>query len=251
MTPILSVITVCFNVEKTIEKTIQSVLNQSFTNFEYIIIDGKSSDKTMEIVLEYEAKFKKKGIQFSWISEPDTGIYNAFNKGIKKANGNWISFLGSGDFYFENALKSYADEISKLSNEIDFIHSNVNLGNRKMINDQWSWKRFKRKMELAHVGAFHNANYFNKYGYFNESYKIAGDYEILLRAKQHLQTFWFEEVTVFMADGGISNQNIKKVYQETKRAKIETQSVSILIANLDYFWWILKYKIKKILHAIH
>ena len=91
-TPFFSIITVSYNSEKTIKETIVSVLNQTETNFEYILIDGKSTDKTVEIIKSFENKFKEKEIAYQWISEKDTGIYNAFNKGIKLSKGTWISF---------------------------------------------------------------------------------------------------------------------------------------------------------------
>lgn len=113
--PAVSIITVCFNSEKSIKETISSVLNQTKSNFEYIIIDGKSTDKTIEIIQSFENQFKLKGISYQWISEKDTGIYNAFNKGIKLAQGNWISFLGSDDLYMKNALNVYLRHIDRKS----------------------------------------------------------------------------------------------------------------------------------------
>lgn len=246
---LLSIITVCYNSERTIGKTINSVLYQPINNFEYIIIDGNSSDNTVEIIKSFEDKFKKKGIKYTWISENDSGIYNAFNKGIQKASGNWISFIGSDDFYFDTALELYNTEIQNLNTHIDLIYSNVKVADRKIINDKWSWKVFRKKMNIAHVGAFHNKEYFKKYGLFNETYKIAGDFELLLRAKQNLKTHWFNSETAFMSDNGISNNQIIKVYKETSRAKIETKSQSNLKTKLDYYIWVIKYRIKTLLNA--
>lgn len=247
--PLISIITATFNSEKTLKDTIKSLLNQTFLDFEYIIIDGKSTDKTLSIIKSFENRFKEKGIQFTWISEQDTGIYNAFNKGVKIANGNWISFLGSDDYYFENALELYTNQIKSLKSYKDLVHSNVNLGNRKIINDKWTWRSFRRKMVLAHAGAFHNKLFFEKYGLFNESYKIAGDYEILLRARENLKTHWFNALTVFMSDGGASNHEVIKVYKETKKAILENKSLNSAETELNYLIWIFKYKVKMILNA--
>ncbi|NCT10072.1 MAG: glycosyltransferase, partial [Flavobacteriia bacterium] len=115
MSVLLSVITVSLNSELTIEKTIQSVLNQNFTDFEYIIVDGKSTDNTLQIIKKYESQFHQKNIPFTWISESDTGIYNAWNKGLQLAKGDWISFLGSDDIYLEGVLAKYAKVV--LSNK--------------------------------------------------------------------------------------------------------------------------------------
>jgi glycosyltransferase involved in cell wall biosynthesis len=248
-TPLFSIITVSYNSEKTIRDTIKSVLNQTETNFEYILIDGKSTDKTIEIIKSYENKFKEKGIVYKWISEKDTGIYNAFNKGINLSKGDWISFLGSDDIYLKNALKIYKENIFNLKKEVDFVYSNI-LKNHKIIASKlWEWNTFKRKMTIAHVGSFHHKNYFKTHGLFNEEYKIAGDYEVLLRAKQHLRTHKIDELTVVMGDDGVSSSQIKKVYIETTRAKIETANLNMFIARIDYNIWMLKYQIKKRLHA--
>lgn len=249
-TPFFTIITVCFNSEKTINETIQSVLNQGYKNFEYILIDGKSTDKTVEIIKSFENQFKEKEISYKWISKKDTGIYNAFNKGIKESNGDWVSFLGSDDVYLKNSIEIYNKEISNLKDEVDFVYSNITINNKTVVSKNWKWKQFRRKMMIAHTGGFHNKNYFERFGFFNESYKIAGDYELLLRAKQQLKPHKIDEVTVIMSDGGISNSQVKNVYLETTRAKIETGKVGFLLSKFDYFIWIQKYRIKKIIYAL-
>ena len=170
---LFSIVTVTYNSEKTLKRTINSLLYQNFSNFEYILIDGSSSDTTIEIIKSYEVAFKKRNINYTWISEKDTGIYDAFNKGIKLAKGNWISFLGSDDYYIEDALESYKNEIEKQNEELDFIHSIVKVEEKKVIKDKWGWKEFRKSMNVAHVGAFHNRNYFNKHGVYDTNYKIA------------------------------------------------------------------------------
>jgi glycosyltransferase involved in cell wall biosynthesis len=251
---LFSIITVCYNSEKTIERTIRSVLNQTSSNFEYIIVDGNSTDKTLEIIELYKEKFTEKAITYNWISEPDRGIYNAFNKGVKLSNGNWVSFLGSDDYYIDDALELYSKTILSLKNNVDFVYSNVNILNNhdkiiNKVNGIWSWTKFKRYMNIAHVGAFHNKEYFNKYGYFNEAYKIAGDYELLLRAKSILKTVKIEQVTVKMADGGVSNKYVNLAFKETLTAKNKTGKVSFLVCLLDYSIAMLKFQTKKIFHA--
>lgn len=160
-----SIITVTYNSEKTLKRTIDSLLTQTISDFEYIIIDGKSLDGTVDIIKSYELEFKKRNILFTWISEKDSGIYDAFNKGINKATGDWISFLGSDDYYLKDALENYKLEIEKQTKDIDFIHSKVKVEGGKIIKDKWIWKQYKKAMNIAHVGAFHNKNYFKKYGF--------------------------------------------------------------------------------------
>lgn len=246
---LFSIVTVTFNSEKTLRRTINSLLSQGISNFEYIIIDGDSSDSTVDIIKSYECDFEEKNISFTWVSEKDTGIYDAFNKGIKLAKGNWISFLGSDDYYLDNALEYYKNEIDKQKEGLDFIHSIVNVENKKVIKDKWSWRKFKKYMNVAHVGAFHSKKYFEQYGLYNTNYKIAGDYELLLRAKKNLKTHWFDKVTAIMADGGVSNSQVKSVYLETTKAKIESGKINYVISKLHYFEWMFKYKVKTMLNA--
>ena len=251
----LSIITVTFNSERTLKTTIESVLNQSTSGFEYILIDGSSSDTTIEIIKSYEVAFKKRNINYTWISEKDSGIYDAFNKGIRLAKGDWISFLGSDDYYRTNALNIYSNVILKTEKKVDLYYSNVDVINKNgevinAINGIWGWSKFRRFMNIAHVGAFHNKEYFSNYGLFDTSYKIAGDYELLLRAKNKLSTFKIEETTAKMANEGASNNQISLVFKETLKAKNETADVGFLLCKVDYFIAFFKFKTKQILNAI-
>ncbi|MBR9844579.1 MAG: glycosyltransferase [Algicola sp.] len=249
----LSIITATFNSEKTLASTFNSILKQTHVSFEYIVVDGASTDQTVTIIKSFEEAFKSKEIAFKWISEKDNGIYDAWNKGLKLSTGEWVSFLGSDDVYLDNALTSYSEFISQQEKEIDLVHSNVNIINDngdllRKVNGKWSWKVFRRKMNIAHVGAFHNMKYFKKYGTFNTDYKIAGDYELLLRAGKKLRTAKLDSVTVLMGYGGISNDQIFKVFSESIKAKHETGRVNILLCYVDFLKEYLIYMIKKIFY---
>lgn len=247
----ITVITASFNSINTIKATIESILNQTFTNFEYIIIDGNSTDGTLDIIKKFEPIFKEMNIDFKWQSEVDKGIYDAWNKGIKLSSGKWISFLGSDDEYVENAIEIYSTRLVKLDNKkIDLVYSNVNYvcGKKFLntINGVWSWNIFKRYMNIAHVGSFHSKNLFEKYGIFDERYKICGDYELLLRAQDNLKTSKIEKTTVIMQSGGVSNKHIKKAFQETYKAKCNSGNINPIIAKGDYYLAFLKFSLRSI-----
>ena len=149
MSLFVSIITVSYNSSKTIKETIESVLNQSYQNFEYILVDGNSTDGTVEIIKSYEQKFKEKGIAFKWKSEDDTGIYDAWNKGVKMADGTWIAFLGSDDVYELDAIQCYYDYIDKNNEELNYVSSKVKIINNKLIDKiehKWEWNVFKKQM---------------------------------------------------------------------------------------------------------
>lgn len=250
---LLTIVTATYNSEKTIKDTIDSVLSQNYQNIEYVIIDGNSIDSTLDIVKSYEKKFEAKGILYKWISEKDNGIYEALNKGIEISSGAWISFLGSDDYYLDNALEIYSEQIKKRP-DYDFIYSKVQIfqGNKdlKLVDREWSWKVFRRRMDIAHVGAFHNRDYFNKFGIFSTSYKIAGDYELLLRSHKQLKAYQINVITAKMNYGGVSNQNIIKSLNETFRAKQETGKIPLLICLWDYLYSYTIIKLKKIVYRI-
>jgi len=133
-----------------------------------------------------------------------------------------------------------------LSNKnADFIHSKVKLMHdnyvKFVISDIWKWNVFKRYMKIAHVGAFHSKRYFEKYGNFDENYKISGDYEMLLRAKSQLKTVFFDDFTAEMTDGGISNKNVFKAFKEVRIAKVSTANVLKLVAYFDFYFSLFKY----------
>lgn len=247
-----TVITATFNSDKTVTETFNSILNQSYMgDIEYIVVDGCSTDQTVDIIKSYQEKFQLKGISFKWISEKDNGIYDAWNKGLNIATGDWISFLGSDDIYLKNALELYNETISNLEYPKDLVYSNVDvIKNNKtirVINGLWSWKIFRRKMNIGHVGAFHNKEYFKIHGNYDADYKIAGDYELLLRAKENLKTAKVTSTTAKMAYGGISNKLIFKAFSESIKAKYQTGKLNILLCYLDFLKEYSIYFLKKVI----
>lgn len=219
-TPFFSIVTASYNSEKTISDTIDSVLNLDFQDFEYIIIDGNSSDGTLEIIQSFVSKFETKGVPYKFISEKDKGIYDAWNKGIKISEGKWISFLGSDDSYLSGALQLYFNEIEK-SKEINYISSQVNLTNQKgkilsVFGEKYNWKNVISDINIAQVGSFHKRELFEKVGVFSTEYKIVGDLDFYIRCKDFIRPSYFEKITANMQNGGVSNQ----IYKALKEASV-------------------------------
>ena len=121
-----SIITVVYNAENTIALTINSILNQSLTIYEYVIIDGKSTDLTLEIIHKYKPQFDLKKIKLKIISEEDLGIYDAMNKGISITNGDWIGILNADDYYEKNTVELVQQFLAE-NNESELIHGNINM----------------------------------------------------------------------------------------------------------------------------
>lgn len=248
--PFFTVITASFNSEKTIDKTIESLLNQNYTNFEYIIIDGNSKDSTLEIIKSFEQKFKEKNITYKFISEPDKGIYDAWNKGIKLSEGEWISFLGSDDLYFNEALLNYY-EILQSRNDINFICSKIeivdeNWNKLKLYGEPFSKEKLNRKMSFAQVGAFHRRDLFTIVGNFDFNYKIVGDFDFYLRAKDVILPHFTTSCLAKMMNTGISNQAykaLKEAYELKNKYKLNNKLINLF----DFYLTLLKCKIKAII----
>jgi glycosyltransferase involved in cell wall biosynthesis len=240
---LITVITAVFNGIDTIEQSILSVINQSYDNIEYIVIDGGSSDGTVEVIRNYAA-----AIDY-WVTEPDEGIYDAWNKGVRLASGDWLAFLGGDDVYLAGAMQAYAGTIARYRDQsLEYISSRVNLTTgsqvRRTIGRRWNWNSFKRNMNIAHVGSLHSRSLFEKYGLFDISYKIGGDYEFLLRAGSDLRAAYMPSVTVNMGIGGASDNNLLG-FREKARAKITTGGQNRLMSHIERLVAVGKWKLRR------
>lgn len=185
----ISVITVCYNAEKVIEKTILSVLNQSYQEIEYIIIDGDSKDCTMDIVRKYADDQRIK-----YISEPDHGIYDAMNKGIRLATGEYIEFLNAGDTFVDhNVVAKVVDEIGK--NPADVMYGNIiyqypDGSTNIRVYGQFCSGLFYYLLGdcINHQAVFAKKECFRE-NIFNISYRICADREWMIRVKLNKKTF--------------------------------------------------------------
>jgi len=200
----ISIITISFNSAKTIEATLNSVLNQTYKNIQHIIIDGNSSDQSVQICKKFAHVSKI-------ISEEDSGVYNAFNKGLEIANGDVVGFLNSDDtFYNNNSLQTIVDGFKK---GIDAVHGNLKFYNHKnkvvrnWISKPFEKGAFKKGWMPAHPTFYCRKNIYNKYGNYNELFKIAGDFELMLRfiEAKKIKTMFIDKNLVKMKAGGISN----------------------------------------------
>lgn len=204
----VSIITVSFNSAKTIEDTIKSVLSQTYPDIEYIIIDGGSIDGTIEIAEKYGDKIAK------LISEPDNGIYDAMNKGIKLASGEIIGILNSDDFYAdESVIKNIVEAMEKENADVcwgDLVY--VRRKNTLEIIRYWKSSeyhsgKFKNGWHPPHPTFFVRKSVYSQYGLFNTDLKIAADYEIMIRflERHKVKSCYIPKLMIKMRTGGKSN----------------------------------------------
>ncbi|MBX2959224.1 MAG: glycosyltransferase [Flavobacteriales bacterium] len=230
----ISIITVCFNSEKHIKTAIESVINQTYKNIEYIVIDGASKDNTVNIVKSYGDKITK------FISEPDKGIYDAMNKGFKLATGDYLAVINSDDFYMCNdAIESVVNELNKKQTDslfADLIYVDENNTDKQVRywkSNEFIKGSFKKGWHPAHPTFFVKNGIYKKYGYFDLSFKLAADFELMLRflEKHQISSCYLPKPIIKMRLGGATNKNIKNIYNQNiecyRAFKVNHLSVSI------------------------
>ena len=212
---LVSIITVCWNSEATIKDAIESVLNQTYRNLEYILVDGKSTDSTVEIIKSYEEKFVERGIRYRYISEKDNGIYDAMNKGIAMASGELVGMINSDDWYepqaVEVAVKCYIEE------SYDLFYADLRIvGEERSFIKKAKKSRWITSRYWNHPTTFIPKRIYEKYQYKNEN--IHDDWDLILRLhKDHCKVAIAHEVLANFRRNGVSHEkNMKKALQRAK-----------------------------------
>jgi glycosyltransferase involved in cell wall biosynthesis len=238
----ISIITVCFNSSKTIEKTLQSILSQTYNNIEYIVVDGGSSDSTLEILKKYTKIISK------LISEPDKGLYDAMNKGIKSATGDIVGILNSDDIYNDEKV---IENIACFHNNNNNIE--VSLGNIIQITDSgkitrkysaknWSPDKLKNGFMPPHPSIFIKRELFEEYGYYHLDFVSGADYELIVRFFLKNNILWkFSNITTtVMLIGGISTSGLssymlisKEICKALKKNEIKYNKLKVYFRG---FW---------------
>lgn len=243
----ISIITVCFNSASTIADTLRTVAEQSYPHIEHIIVDGASTDATLDVVRRYS---HPKVV----VSEPDRGIYDAMNKGIALATGDVVGILNADDFYpHAHVLKRVAREfespgIEASIGDICFVDPNhLARKVRYYSASRWSPRRFVRGFMPPHPAFFTWRHNYERLGNYKLGYKIASDYELLVRflAVNGLKYSYIPEALVYMRAGGVSNESLRSRYvlnREIVRACAENGlQTNLLLLSLKYFEKVFEY----------
>jgi len=233
---LISVIVAVFNAVDTLQQCIDSVAQQTYANIELIIIDGGSKDGTVDLLMANSEQINY------WISEPDSGIYNAWNKGLSRAKGEWICFLGADDYFWDaQVLDRMALKLATIPTDIRVAYGQIMLLNNDgenlyPIGEPWSEikERFKQVMIIPHPGLMHRRSLFEQHGNFDESFRIGGDYELLLRELKTAEAIFVPDIIMIgMRQGGLSSSpsNSIEAMWDIRRA----QKMHGLIFP-GYFW---------------
>lgn len=224
----ISLITVTYNSGNTLPSTFQSILSQTHPDIEYIIVDGASKDHTIDVIKEYEPKFDGR---LKWISEPDKGLYDAMNKGIRMATGEVVGILNSDDFFTGNNVLRQVAQAFEHDDQLAAIYGDVHFVNPDNLDKcvrYYSSKVFKRKLMRfgfmpAHPSFYLRRKYFKKFGCYKTDYRIAADFEFLLRViyKGNISMKYLPIDMVTMRTGGASTSGMashKRIMKEHLRA---------------------------------
>lgn len=234
----ISIITVSYNSEKTIRDTIESVVNQNYKNIEYIIVDGKSTDGTVNIIEEYAKKYPN---MIKYVSEKDSGIYDAMNKGLRMATGDIIGIVNSDDYYEDDALNIIAanapiDELYVIYGGIRLLENNQE--ERCVIYNH----NFLEERMIMHPACFVSKSVYDKYGYFDTNLKVAADYDFFLRINKYSDVAFYPIYRIlsnFRCDG-VSKKNYFLTTKETNYVKYKHNCIS----KKMYFMMMAKYYVR-------
>lgn len=245
-----TIVTATYNSGKTVRDTIESVLRQTYTDYEYIIKDGGSKDNTLEIVREYEPKF---GGKMRIVSERDNGIYDAMNKGFQMATGDVLMLINSDDLFARNdAVELVAKEFENHP-ETDGVYADLYYVSQNNINNVVRvWKTGEQKTMRygwlpAHPTFYVKRECYEKYGYFKLNYPLAADFELMLRFVERygIKLTYLPEHLVKMRLGGATSKNLTNIYKqdvETIRAFKENELPG---GNIMYLFWRYLPKVKQ------
>lgn len=215
----ISIITITYNSVKTLHRALESVQGQHYTDIEHIIVDGASTDGTVEMIQAYAGQ--KSGISVKWVSEKDDGIYNALNKGIRMATGDIIGFLHSDDVLYSadsigQIAAAFADkEVSVVYGDLQYCHNGKVV--RRWKSNAYNPCALKYGWMPPHPTVYVRREVYEQVGKYDEWFRISADYDMLLRIfKVGYKTHYIPEVLVSMETGGASNKNTKARLSKTQ-----------------------------------
>lgn len=242
--PRVSIITICFNAEQFVRPTLESVLGQTYPNLEYLVVDGGSRDSTPAIIREYESRIAW------WVSEPDSGVSEAFNKGITKSTGEYLGFLNAGDYFYKpDALERFFESLQLPA---DIVYGRARLTFNPPINGiseniTGSNKRPRHKLPTAHQAMLYHRSIWERFGAFRTDYRYSMDYEHYHRLRSRV-TYSYSDVILAerplsMARNSFGNPS--RTYREYLRADIEHHNPAIFLNGIKYVRDIIKERWRK------
>jgi len=260
MNPLISIITITYQAELYLRRTMESILSQDYSNIEYIVVDGGSNDQTVSIIKEYETLFLLKGVSFKWISESDKGIYDAMNKGLQIATGDYVWFMNAGDqISSENCLSGLIQDLfGGLMNELvstpDFIYGEtfiVNeqgeiMGSRRLkAPEVLNWKSFRMGMLVCHQSMLVKRLIAPA---FDLQYNYSADFDWTIRCLKKAKYIHNTHLVLSsFLDGGVSKKRMRASLKE--RFNIMADNYGLMSTSLRHLWFICRAVWFKLVHG--
>lgn len=260
MKPLVSIVTVTFQAEHLLRRTMESVLGQTYSNMEYILVDGDSKDRTLSLIKEYEKRFNDRSVSFKWISEPDKGIYDAMNKGIQMSTGDYLWFMNAGDKISSvDCLEKIMDELpTRMSGETDllpdFIYGETMIvdnegkimGPRRLkAPEQLNWRSFKMGMLVCHQSMLVKRLIAPM---FDLTYHYSEDFDWTIRCLKKAGIIHNTHLVLsHFLDGGVSKKKMKASLFE--RFQIMAKYYGFLPTVFRHMWFVCRAAWFKILHG--
>ena len=248
----VSIVTATYNSGRTVRDTIESVLKQTYTDYEYIIKDGGSKDATLDVCREYEAQFKGR---MRIISSPDKGIYDAMNQGFQAATGDVLMLINSDDLFartdaLESVVKTFNDnpDTDGVYADLYYVSQN-NIDNIVRVWKTGEQKPMRRGWLPAHPTFYVKRTCYEKYGYFNLNYPLAADFELMLRFIEghHIKLTYLPMHLVKMRLGGATSKNLKNIYKQDVETIKAFKENGLPGGNITYLIWRYIPKVKQFL----
>ena len=245
-TPKVSMLMATYNSAATLEKCLASIEGQSWGNVELIIMDGGSKDGTQDILSRHSSRIAY------WESKPDKGVYHAWNKAFDHFTGDWFGFIGSDDAFthpkvLENAMAvaSSRQEVRLITGLINQVDGQGNI--TRVIGRRWDWATMKRYHSVPHPGMLQHRTLFETHGRFSEEYRIAADYEYMLRFGPDIPNAFIPEPLVDMGNQGLSRKQIKKVFRETLQIQSRHPEIGAGLARYNFVLAYAKNRVRDLL----
>jgi glycosyltransferase involved in cell wall biosynthesis len=231
----ISIITITFNSEETLEQTIESVASQTYPNIEYIVVDGGSTDRTLDIIKKHEGDIDR------WISEQDDGIADAFNKGVSLATGDFVYFLNSDDYLEADSLAKIAAEMS-LATDIYFCSFYLECEGEKTLYDPGRFNFLTNfKLGLSHQSTLCSRALFEEIGLFDTSFSLTMDYDLFMRAyRRGIKPVRIDEPIGTMRLSGLTSErdwpSLRRRFKEERRVHLKNCETRRMRAVYEVYW---------------
>ena len=240
--PLISVVTVTLNSAEFLEQCVTSVITQDCKDFEYVVIDGGSTDGTVDIIKRYQG-----GLAY-WHSKPDRGLAHAFNRGVEHSKGQWLLFLNSDDYFAGNTVLTRLASALREHADADVVFGQVLVVSRENsptriggpYGGPFRWNEFVKRDTIPHQGALTNRRFIERMGPFSEKLRIIVDYEHLMRAGPSLNACFVPVLVSCMRDNGLSRSNVRETLREWREAVTAHKMLPPLLARLFYYYFLLR-----------